>query len=195
VKHKLTLTSPIVAVREKAEAFVRSMIDFAGPLGAPVIIGSMQGRQGDVQTHTEAWERLLKYLEDISRHAEKYGVPLLYEPLNRYETDLINDLSDGVRLVAHCGGRVKLLADLFHMNIEETDLAAAIRDAGPHVGHVHFADSNRRAAGFGHTDFAPVVAALKEMGYSGYLSAEVLPLPDSEAAAKQTIESFRQYAR
>ena len=64
-----------------------------------------------------------------------------------------------------------------------------------HIGHVHFADSNRRAAGMGHTDFGPVVAALREIGYAGYLSAEVLPLPDPEAAAKQTIESFRWLVR
>jgi sugar phosphate isomerase/epimerase len=89
--------------------------------------------------------------------------------------------------------RVKLLADLYHMNIEEANLADALRKAGPHVGHIHFADSNRRAAGFGHTDFAPIVAALRDVGYGGYLSAEALPLPDTDTAAKQTIESFRKY--
>ena len=72
-------------------------------------------------------------------------------------------------------------------------VAGVLVAAGPHVGHVHFADSNRRAAGMGHTDFAPVVKALREIGYAGYLSAEVLPLPNSTAAAKQTIESFRRH--
>jgi sugar phosphate isomerase/epimerase len=71
-------------------------------------------------------------------------------------------------------------------------LPSAIRSAGPHIGHVHFADSNRRAAGLGHTDFTAVVAALREAGYQGYLSAEVFPLPDSTAAARQTIETFRR---
>ena len=87
---------------------------------------------------------------------------------------------------------VKLLADLYHMNIEEVNLPAAIRSAGPFIGHVHFADSNRRAAGMGHTDFAPIIGALKDTGFAGYLSAEILPLPDSLAAAKQTIESFKK---
>jgi sugar phosphate isomerase/epimerase len=76
------------------------------------------------------------------------------------------------------------------MNIEEPDLAAAIREAGKHVGHVHFADSNRQAMGFGHTDPAPVISALRDIGYQGYLSAEILPLPDPEAAARQTIASI-----
>ena len=194
VKHKLTLTDPRAEVRAKAADFVRAMIDFAGGFAAPVIIGSMQGRQGDLQTHTEAHGRLLEALGDLGRHAARYGVPLLYEPLNRYETDLVNDLAAGVRLVEGLAEpNVKLLADLFHMNIEEANLADAIRAAGPHVGHVHFADSNRRAAGMGHTDFGPIVAALREVGYTGYLSAEVFPHPDSATAARQTIESFRKY--
>src|SRR5581483_3148822 len=122
-------------------------------------------------------------------HAEQYAVRLLYEPLNRYETNLATTLGQAAEVVASAASRsVKILADLFHMNIEEADLAGAVRAAGPHVGHVHFADSNRRAAGMGHTDFAPVVAALRDIGYAGYLSAEVLPLPDPLAAARQTIE-------
>ena len=87
---------------------------------------------------------------------------------------------------------VKILADLYHMNIEETNIPDAIRNAGSRIGHVHFADSNRRAAGLGHTDFLPIVSALVEIGYSGYLSAEILPLPDSDTAARQTIAMFRQ---
>ncbi|MBX9627045.1 MAG: sugar phosphate isomerase/epimerase [Gemmataceae bacterium] len=193
VKHKLTLTDPDHVARAKAEDFVRAMIDFAGGFGAPAIIGSMQGRLAPGQHPFAATGSLHLALADLGRHAEQYHVPLLYEPLNRYETDIVNTLATGVGLVAAHGGRVKLLADLFHMNIEEANLADAIRAAGPHVGHVHFADSNRRAAGMGHTDFGPVVAALRDIGYAGYLSAEVFPLPDSGTAARQTIESFRRY--
>jgi sugar phosphate isomerase/epimerase len=90
---------------------------------------------------------------------------------------------------------VKLLADLFHMNIEEIDVAAALRGGGGAIGHVHFVDSNRRPAGCGHLDFAPIVAALREIGYAGYASAECLPWPDGTAAARQTIASFRRHFR
>ncbi len=78
------------------------------------------------------------------------------------------------------------------MNIEESDLARALRAGGSLVGHVHFADSNRQAIGFGHTAVGPVIAALREINYQGYLSAELLPLPDSQAAGAQTIAAFRQ---
>ncbi|TXT25172.1 MAG: xylose isomerase domain-containing protein TIM barrel [Planctomycetota bacterium] len=86
---------------------------------------------------------------------------------------------------------VTLLCDLFHMNIEEPDVAQALSDAGSHVGHLHFADSNRQAVGFGHTPMPPIIAALRRIGYDGYLSAEVLPLPNSDEAARQTITSYR----
>jgi sugar phosphate isomerase/epimerase len=72
-------------------------------------------------------------------------------------------------------------------------LAETIRKVGGRIGHVHFADSNRRAIGFGHTDAAAVAAALRDISYDGYISAEILPLPDSDTAAQQTITSFRQY--
>ena len=130
----------------------------------------------------------------LTNEKDTFGTTLLYEPINRYETNLINTLGDAATMLAGLATQhVKILADLYHMNIEETNLADAIRAAGPRIGHVHFADSNRRAAGMGHTDFGPIVAALRDAGYAGYLSAEVLPLPDPLTAAKQTIESFRRY--
>ena len=87
---------------------------------------------------------------------------------------------------------VRLLADLFHMNIEESDLAAALVQGGKWIGHIHFVDSNRRPAGFGHIDYPRVVAALKAIDYTGYLSAEALAWPDSRAAAEQTINQYRK---
>ena len=88
-----------------------------------------------------------------------------------------------------------LLADLFHMNIEEVELPAAIRAGGRNIGHVHFVDSNRRPAGLGHIDYPPIVAALREIGYQGFASAEALPYPDPDAAAQQTMKAFRRYFR
>jgi sugar phosphate isomerase/epimerase len=195
VRHKLTLTAADPDTHAKAMKFVTKMIDFAAVFDAPVIIGSMQGRAADAAGHAAAMGYLAEALLNLGLHARQYDMAVLYEPLNRYETNLVNRLDDGVKVVGGLAcGNVKLLADLYHMNIEEADLAAAVRAAGPHVGHVHFADSNRRAAGMGHTDFAPVVAALREAGFAGYLSAEVLPLPDPTAAARQTIAAFRRLA-
>jgi sugar phosphate isomerase/epimerase len=194
VKHKFTLTDPDETIREKALNFVRGTVEFAGALGAPAIIGSMQGRWGGSVPKPVALRYLGNALYKLDEHAAQFATTVLYEPLNRYETNLVNTLADGVQLLSGLGvSRVKLLADLYHMNIEEVDIAASLRAAGSFVGHVHFADSNRRAAGFGHTDFAPIVQALREIKYEGYLSAEVLPLPDSECAARQTIEAYKRF--
>ena len=85
---------------------------------------------------------------------------------------------------------VKVLADLFHMNIEEDDLAAAIRAGGQHIGHIHFVDSNRKAAGMGHLDFGTIASAIQHIGFTGYLSAEAFPLLDSQTCAAKTMETY-----
>ena len=173
LRHGFSITDPAPDRREAAIEFVLAMIDFGGALKAPAILGSMHVRRS-------------------AERAASHGVTFIYEPLNRYETNLFNRLPDAARFLDEQDlENVVLLADLFHMNIEERDIPAAIREAGQHIGHVHFADSNRHAMGFGHTDAAPALAALREVGYAGYLSAEILPLPDPESAARQTIFSLR----
>lgn len=192
VKHGLSLTDPSLEKRVAAHDFLERMIAFGGQLGAPAILGSMQGKHGGDVSKDQALEWLADALRIAGKTAAKYNVPFIYEPLNRYETNLINRLADGADFIeAHALENIVLLADLFHMNIEETDLAASLRAAAKHVGHVHYADSNRRAMGLGHTDPKPIIAALKEIHYTGHLSAEILPLPDTKFAAQQTIQSIR----
>ena len=79
------------------------------------------------------------------------------------------------------------------MNIEETNIADAIRTAGSAIGHVHFVDSNRRPATLGHMQYEPIAAALGEIGYEGYISAEAFAYPDSQAAAQATIDAYRKF--
>ena len=193
VIHGLSLTDPAARRRRKAVDFVREIIDFGAACNAPAIVGSMQGRWGGELDRPAALELLAAALNELGAYAGEKGTALIYEPLNRYETNLVNTVADGAALLrALDGDNVKLLADLFHMNIEEADIAAAIRAGGGSIGHVHFVDSNRRAAGMGHLDFGPVAAALEEIGYDGYASAEAFPLPNPQAAAQATIASFRR---
>jgi sugar phosphate isomerase/epimerase len=196
VRQKLHLSLPDAALRSKARDYIRGIIDFAGPLGAPAIIGSMQGRFGDGVDQVTALRFVSEALEELGEHARQYGVPLIFEPINRYETNLINTIAAGVQLLQPLSTKnVKLLPDLFHMNIEEVDSAAALRAAEGFIGHLNFVDSNRRPAGRGHIDYRPIALALEAIGYDRFASAEALPYPDSEAAARQTIESFRKYFR
>ena len=196
VKGRLHLSLPDAGARGKARAFIRSIIDVAGALGAPAIIGSMQGRSGDGVDHATALGHLREALDELGEHARQYNVPLIFEPLNRYETNLATTVETGLAILGALSTRnVVLLADLFHMNIEEADLATALRAGGGRIGHVHFVDSNRRPAGLGHLDYAPIVAALHGIGYGGFASAEALPYPDPGSAARQTIEMFRRLFR
>ena len=194
--HRLSLLAEDAAAQRKAADFIRSVIDVAGPLGAPAIVGSMQGRYDERHDQHTMDLELVPAFAELAEHARQYSVPLLLEPLNRYETNVVTNLAVGAEIIRRVGApNLKLLADLFHMNIEEADVAAAIRAAGPLVGHVHLADSNRRPAGCGHTDFASIAAALREIGYDGYASAEALPYPNSEEAARLTIQAFSRYFR
>lgn len=192
VQRGLSLTDPDEARRAQALEFVLAMIDFGGQLGAPAILGSMQGKWGDGVNRAQSLAWLTHALQACDQRAAHHECAFLYEPLNRYETNQFNHLAAAAEFLhANDLAHTLLLADLFHMNIEERDLAQALRDAGRKVGHVHFADSNRQAVGFGHTEMPPVIAALREIAYDRYLSAEIFPLPDPEAAARQTITAFR----
>lgn len=193
VKHGLSLTDPDSAIREKALAFVIQMIEFGGQFRAPAILGSMQGKWGGDVSRERALSWLAEALRSAGEAAAKHDIPFIYEPLNRYETNLINHLGEGARYIEDNKlDNVVLLADLFHMNIEESDIAQAIIAAGKHTGHVHFADSNRSAMGLGHTNTVPIIAALKKVGYTGYLSAEVFPHPDPDTCAAQEIKAIRE---
>jgi sugar phosphate isomerase/epimerase len=195
LKHQWSLSSSDPEVRGKAIGFVEGVIDRAGPLGAPAIIGSMQGRSQPSSAREGCLERLADALRHLSRHAAAtYQTTLLYEPLNRYETDLFCQLTPARRWLEENGlDRVRLLADLFHMNLEEHHPAQAILSNGAAIGHVHLADSNRQAMGRGHTDQRDIAAALQRIGYDGFLSAEVFPIPSAMVAAKQTLVAIDQW--
>jgi sugar phosphate isomerase/epimerase len=193
VLHRLNLCDADERRRAEAREFVDRLIDFAGPFGAPVIIGSMQGPAAVDVDSAKARDWLREALDELGQHAEQRGVTVLLEPLNRYETKQVNTLSAGLELLDSLAtDNVRLLADFFHMNIEEPDMAASVRAAGTKIGHVHFVDSNREAAGRGHLAFEPLRDALLDIGYDGFLSAEARPLPDSLTAAKTTIATFKR---
>ena len=197
VKHKLTLSSPDLKTRMKAWEFASSIKVAAAKLGAPAIIGSMQGRWDQRKDREQAIYHLVNGMSLIVIGLLNFEIPLLYEPLNRKETNIANTLAEGVELIQQVEPQagVRLLADLYHMNLEEPDIAKAIREHGEHIGHVHLADSNRRPAGFGNTDFAPIASALRDVNYTGYISAEALPYPDSDTAAKWTMDAFNRHFR
>ncbi len=118
-------------------------------------------------------ELLYTHLRTLSDYADAMGVDLYVEPINRYETHLLNRLEQAASVTRRLNHpRVKITADLFHMALEEADIPAAIRAHGDCIGHVHLADHNRRLPGEGMTDFAAAAVALEEIGYQGWMAYE-----------------------
>ncbi|MFD2612455.1 TIM barrel protein [Paenibacillus gansuensis] len=136
---------------------------------------------------------LLETLDQIDRLAKQAGSTLLLEPLNRYEDHMINRLSDAAGLIREGNfTSVKVMADFFHMNIEEHDLAASIRETGGLIAHVHLADSNRLLPGLGHTDFRSGFQALKDIGFKGYMAIECELQDQPEEAYIESVQFLNE---
>lgn len=182
--------------REKAVARIRSHIDFASKLGAMVIIGGIRGKieeAGDNQKRTRLEDNGRSAIYRCLKHAEEHKVTLLLEPINRYETNVINTLEEGVRLIEEIGSEnLLLLPDIFHMNIEEKSIEESLLKSKSQIGYIHFSDSNRQAPGFGHLDFIKILSTLVKMDYRNPIGIEILPKPDDFSAAEQAITYLRK---
>lgn len=186
----LSLSDPDPAVRRAAAERVSGHVRLASRLGSLVIIGLIRGR---IEGGREATaRRFLDGLAPVLDAAAASGVRLAIEPVNRYESDFLVTVDETMELIEASGAaHLGVLADTFHMNIEEVSITDALAAAGSRLWHVHAADSNRQAPGLGHLNFQAIVTALERIGYRGYLSAEILPKPDPGEAARQTLRALR----
>lgn len=192
LNERLTLLHADPEVRAAAAERAMRLIDFAAPLGAMLTIGSFRGLVSSMGGPASGLPALAETLNALAAYAAPKGVRIAIEPLNRYEADALNTAAETLEFVESLGrDNVGLLLDTFHVNIEEAVVAEAVRTAAPRLWHVHLGDSNRWPPGQGHFDFAGFVAALRQSGYSGYLSAELLAKPDPDTAAQLTIEHMR----
>jgi sugar phosphate isomerase/epimerase len=144
------------------------------------------------RTEEEDRRVLLDALEELGEHAAGEGTLVLLEPLNRYEDHMLNRLDQVVELSKAAGrNSVKVMGDLFHMNIEEDDPAESIRRAGEYLAHVHLADSNRAQPGAGHNDFGSAFRALHDIGFDGYLAMECGIRGDARTVLPQIVRHLR----
>jgi sugar phosphate isomerase/epimerase len=177
------LAHPDLEVRESAVRYVRELADLASAVGAPLIIIAPTAflRSRPLASERGEWEWAVESIRMGGEYASFLGVNLTLECWNRYGTYLLNRLEQAVRLWHETelsnGG---VMADTYHMNIEERSLPEAIREAGEQLNHVHLSDSNRAAPGQGHTDFESILRALLDIGYPGYLTFEL----DVQAAVR-----------
>ena len=169
---------------------LKGHIDIASKLGSMVIIGGVRGKLSESEENRGSEEAKGKLaLAECLKFAAKKNVILLIEPINRYETNLINTLQEGIKLIEGLGmDNLKLLPDTFHMNIEEKSIEESLMKAKDYIGYMHFADSNRWAPGSGHINFKHILSILVKINYRGAIGVEILPEPDDYSAARKSIE-------
>jgi sugar phosphate isomerase/epimerase len=172
-KEGLSLSSPDDGVRLRAIERIKDHMRLARPHEAVVIVGLLRGVEGSL-------DLLVESLKECARFDPSVKIAL--EPLNRYESHLINTVDEALEVVERVGAEnLGVLADTFHANIEERKLGEAFSMAGERLFHVHLADSNRWVPGYGHLPFREVMEALAEVGYKGTLVVESFPKPDPAA--------------
>jgi sugar phosphate isomerase/epimerase len=191
-EEKLSFTDPDESVRRAAIERVKAHVPVAARFNAVIIIGLLRGiiKPGITQEQGMTW--VCEALQECSQAAKPLSVRLALEPINRYETTLVNSVTEGMALIERVGAEnFGLLLDTFHMNIEEPDILESISICGERIFHFHVADSNRWYPGAGHLDFPAILSNLKSTGYQGFVSGEFMPLPDPLTAARENIAHLR----
>ena len=193
------LLDPDPTKRAATRDQIRARLDLAGALGAHGVLLVPQFGRGPVlpdltplhSAVTLERDLLIAQLRKLLPAADATGVPLYLEPLNRYEAYIVNRIEQGLAIGGEAGPTLGVMADFFHMNIEEADIAASIAAGAGKIVHVHVADSNRRQPGRGHLDFRPGLAALRAGRYDGYYGFECAIDGPPETAIPESMAYLR----
>ncbi len=185
------LVHPDAKRRQACADALKRHLDYAAELGAVGPITVPIFNNNERVPDLSPWrsraqiekELLIEMLRTLAPHAEQAGTAILLEPLNRYESNALPRQQDGAEIVRALNSPgVRLMSDVFHMHIEETNSPQTLRDVADCIGHVHLADNTRKEPGSGDIDFRAIMAALKEIGFTGYMAFECgLTAPAAEA--------------
>jgi sugar phosphate isomerase/epimerase len=190
------LTHPDAAVRHRTSHYFGELVDFCADRGGPsIVVGSPKQRNLMAGVSFEqAWAWATEVFRDSVQRAEERSVTVCFEPLAPSETDFINTAAEAVRFVDQFGSpRFKIILDVKAMSSEAKPIPQIIRESWPHFAHFHANDKNLKGPGFGDVDFKPIAAALKEVGYKGYVSVEVFKFEEGpEAIATRSLEYLKK---
>jgi len=183
------------ALRQRTVDYLRRLIDFAGDIGAPLMVfGSPKARTLENGDFDGAWRRTQDSFRAVLTHLAERGVLLCQESLPAPEADFIQTASDAARMVRELDHpNFRLMLDAKSMAAEDRPSADIIREFCPLVEHFHANDANRRGPGSGDTDFRPMAHALRACGFGGYVSVEVFDYsPDPETIARESLRYLRE---
>ncbi len=178
------LASADEGLRARTVAYMQSVVRLAHDLGGSIatVVPATVGKLVPDASPAQEWHWVVEGLREVYGLAERLGIRLALEPLNRFETYFLNRGDQALALARQVGPNCGVCLDAFHLNIEEADMFAAIRDAGGRLADFHVADNNRMAPGQGAFDWKHVVATLREAGYDGALTVEfVAPIDRTPA--------------
>lgn len=185
----LTLGERNLAARDEGQRartvdYMKAVITMVNELDGEIItlVPATVGKIVPDGTPEEEWNWVVDAAREVYAHAQAKGVRIALEPLNRFETYFLNRTAQALALAKAVGPDCGVCIDAFHLNIEESDMSAAIRAAGDRLFDFHVADNNRFAAGLGALDWAKIVATLKEVGYDGALTNEFVAPVDRTPA-------------
>ena len=192
----LYINHPDQAVRDRTANYFRDLVDFCADLGGKVmVVGSPKQRNILVGVSSEqAWEWAADSFRGAVKRAEERSVTVCFEPLAQAETNFINSAAEAIRFTQQFNSPAfKIILDVKAMCAEEKPIPQIIRESWPHFAHFHANDKNLKGPGFGEVDFKPIAAALKEVGYSGYVSVEVFNFDEGpEAIATKSLDYLRR---
>jgi D-psicose/D-tagatose/L-ribulose 3-epimerase len=178
------------SIRERALERTNATLDSCAAAGVELLCGPFHSALGVFSGHgpsRDEWQWGIESMRMVAEHAERVGVTLALEPLNRFECYLLNSAHDGARFVREVNHpRVKLMYDTFHAHIEEKQCGEALRSCADVLCHVHISENDRSTPGLGSVHWETTFAALREIRYDGWLMVEAFGLahPDLAAAAK-----------
>ncbi len=181
-------------IRKKAIERIEKYIEFATKVKSKVIIGLIRGRYDFESSQKKEKMNIKSSLKECCRLAENYNVELLFEPINRFEIDSYNTISESIELIEEIGyENLKLLIDTYHTYLEEDPgfIWDYLEEITHYVTHLHLADCTRRAPGTGHFDFRTFLNIFKRSGYNGFASLETIMKPSFEEVAKESSEYLR----
>lgn len=191
----MCLCAPDPEVRRRTVRRLIEYLDAARRFGAILVVGLLQGLRSDEPDPTQAGRRIVECLRQVGAAAEAGGVQLVIEPVNHLQVGFNHSVAQVHRLIESIGSPAfGPMVDTLHMNIEERSLVQPIRDCGAALRHVHLCESNGSLFGSGHLDFAAVLHALEEIGYSRYASVKVYRGAPLEDAARTSLARLRQAA-
>lgn len=187
----LTFMDPDENIRLQAIKRVKEMMDFAAYFGAMINIGRVRGQYRDTLPRGLSYQYALEGFKSIAEYGEKKNVKIAIEPVTYMQTNFINTAAEAIQICKEVGSeQLKIMLDLFHLNIEEKDILQTIRDSKDYNIHIHLADNNRRYPGMGGFDFEKILRTINETGYKGAVCTEIYQLPNQLEAAQGTARTL-----